>query len=1215
METKQSPAFSIAQEVKKSIENLMPADLPLPPPIRKVVTAVGNNKIFDTPGEIKVDKSGKLLQEFLYFDGLTLPMIEAYDTWLNERLPEQIIGTNPFVTDMGKYTFVDVKIFPPLGGINGNKPVYPQDARTSHGTYAVTVTTNLKFTPNEKGLEKGLTPITSKKNITIGKIPLMLGSSYCYLSKLSAKELEELAGECSKDPFGYFIVKGNEKIILLHEKLRVNKPLIFMDKLKKSEPVCRFTSSTLLGTTITTLFYSKDDFSLQLTIFDSKTLVKSFNVFHVFQLLGIPEEKDIQEMIMNFVSDDVKNKVKIFLSSSFWHYSSKKAEVVEVLGKLRELPLELDKNGTSEEKTAYYRKMVDDNLFRQMSGFEPTKKLTLLAILIARYSEHYVGKRAVDDRDSWVNKRVLSAGPAMEQLFNMLWGKKVNELQEFINGNKNDPNLSLDSIINMFNPGTFISDNFVSSFDPNKWGLNGIKIKANMTDFIKNDTLLSKYSQILRIQPQTSTEGKQLSIRLVHGSQMGLICPVATPEGKRCGIVKEIAVGCYTSVIRKEEPIINIVKAMKLVSDVKTTMMISAFILNGKVMGWCDGLQVRKILRNLRKEGKLYKDILIYFEEPNMLWVYTDSGRLTQPLLTVNDNQRLTIEEKNLWDASFIDLIKAGAVEYLDPTETEEKDCLIAETIWDPIFNVDDIYQISKSATSQRDPFAILAMQEGIIGKKKKYSHCFMDPSAMLSVLASIIPMPERNQAPRNSYQCSMGKQALGIQHTNAINRFDTEVKSLMYPTRPLFETEMYQMIGLDQLPAGENVMVAIMPYLGFNQEDSIIINKGALDRGRFRIVRTITCKTVEVLATKDGSSELIGLPPNAYIQGKKELAKKFRKLGPNNIVRVGEIVKEGDCLVAKTKKSPNGELSDVSYYVGLGQAGIVERVLVSDTGFSTGNYSDNRKVVSIKIREMRIPQAGDKFASRYAQKGTIGLVLPEEDMPFVASGKNKGVRPDILINPHGIPSRMTQGKIIEIIASKAAAITGNTVNCTSFRPFNIDELRSSLFSNGFSPSGYERLANGMTGTLMSVPIYMGPCYYQALRHHVKDKIQSRARGPSSKLTRQPISGRALGGAIKIEEMGRDACISHGISNVLKEKFEQSDAFKTIFCKSCKYLSSTNINNLNMKCPVCGKKEFGLISIPYSFKLLIHELSGAGLLLKLNVKEKQDQNISFLIKK
>jgi DNA-directed RNA polymerase II subunit RPB2 len=460
-----------------------------------------------------------------------------------------------------------------------------------------------------------------------------------------------------------------------------------------------------------------------------------------------------------------------------------------------------------------------------------------------------------------------------------------------------------------------------------------------------------------------------------------------------------------------------------------------------------------------------------------------------------------------------------------------------------------------------------------------------------------------------------MGKQALGIQHTNSINRFDTEVKSLMYPTRPLFETETYKMIGLDQLPAGENVIVAIMTYMGFNQEDSIIINKGALDRGRFRISRTITCKTVEVLATKDGSSELIGLPPSAYISDKKELAKKFRKLGPNNIVRIGEIVKEGDCLVAKTKKSPNGELSDVSLYVGLGQAGIIERVLVSDTGFSTGNYSDNRKVVSIKIREMRIPQSGDKFASRYAQKGTIGLVLSEEDMPFVLYGKNKGIRPDIIINPHGIPSRMTQGKIIEILTSKAAAASGSTINCTAFRHFNIEEFRSTLRSNGFNSSGYEVLANGMTGKMCQADIYMGPCYYQALRHNVKDKIQSRARGPSSKLTRQPISGRALGGAIKIEEMARDACISHGISNLLKEKFEHSDAFKTIFCKSCKYLSSANINNLEMKCPVCGKKDFGLISIPYSFKLLIHELSGAGLLLKLNVKEQKNQNITFLMKK
>jgi DNA-directed RNA polymerase II subunit RPB2 len=475
--------------------------------------------------------------------------------------------------------------------------------------------------------------------------------------------------------------------------------------------------------------------------------------------------------------------------------------------------------------------------------------------------------------------------------------------------------------------------------------------------------------------------------------------------------------------------------------------------------------------------------------------------------------------------------------------------------------------------------------------------------------------MPERNQGPRNVYQCSMGKQALGIQHTNAINRFDTEVKSLMYPTRPLFETEMYQMLGLDELPAGEMVTMAIMPYLGFNQEDSIIINKAALDRGRFRIFRTITVKSQEIIAGKDGSSELIGLPPNAQLQGKKELSKRFRKLGPNNIVKTGAYVVEGDCLVARIKKSPSGEISDASIYVGAGDKGIVERVLVTEMAFTNGASPENKKVVLVKIREMRIPQAGDKFASRYAQKGTIGLVMPAENMPFVTSGPDKGLIPDLLINTHGIPSRMTQGKILEIVASKAAAVSGQRVNATAFRPFNIDEFRSTLRSAGYNSSGYANMASGITGKSFQSQIFTGPCYYQALKHHVKDKIQSRNRGPLSRMTRQPISGRARGGAIKFEEMLRDACVSHGSSSILKEKFEHSDANKSIFCKKCKYLSNVNVLNLDSKCPVCKSKEFGLVSIPYSFKLLMQELSGAGLMLKLNVKEKENKETDFLVKK
>jgi DNA-directed RNA polymerase II subunit RPB2 len=461
---------------------------------------------------------------------------------------------------------------------------------------------------------------------------------------------------------------------------------------------------------------------------------------------------------------------------------------------------------------------------------------------------------------------------------------------------------------------------------------------------------------------------------------------------------------------------------------------------------------------------------------------------------------------------------------------------------------------------------------------------------------ASLIPLPEHNQGPRNTFQTSMGNQSMGVVHSNLSTRFDTTAKSLAYPNRPLFETQMYRVLGLDEMPAGQTVIVAIMTYGGFNQEDSIIFNQGSIDRGLFLMVVT---KSYKAIAKSTGNSEVA--ETFEYPAVKKGDPMLYEALDSNGIARVGADVGEGYVLISKKRRigrPPNHIDSYEQVVVGVGITNArVDKVMI------TTNAEGNR-VAFVRIRQVRKPEEGDKFAPRHAQKGTAAAIYPEEDMPEVAYGPNKGMRPDIIVNPHSIPSRMTIAWLIEIIASKLAALTGERLNATAFRRFDVNQLMANLRQYGFSGGGKEILKSGTTGKLLrdvggkryAARIFIGPCYYQALRHNVLDKIQMRQRGPVKQQHRQPVSGRANRGGQRLGEMERDALISHGASALLRERLcLSSDAYTTVFCSRCGTVAIANHEDNSYTCRTCGDDgKFGTCTIPYAYKLLLHLLSGAG---------------------
>ena len=473
----------------------------------------------------------------------------------------------------------------------------------------------------------------------------------------------------------------------------------------------------------------------------------------------------------------------------------------------------------------------------------------------------------------------------------------------------------------------------------------------------------------------------------------------------------------------------------------------------------------------------------------------------------------------------------------------------------------------------------------------KSWSHCEIHPSMILGVCASIIPFPDHNQvgisalhfrsdltntaaacfqSPRNTYQSAMGKQAMGIFATNFQIRMDTMMNILFYPQKPLVTTRSMEFLQFRELPAGQNAVVAIACYSGYNQEDSVIMSQGAIDRGLFRsmfyrgymdLEKSVGLEQQETIE-KPERETCVRLRPGTY-----------DKLDSDGLISPGWRVHGEDIIIGKTVplQADQQELGqrtithtkrDASTPLRSTEQGIVDQVVL------TTNEA-GLKFVKIRVRSVRIPQMGDKFASRHGQKGTVGITYRQEDMPFTADG----IAPDIIINPHAIPSRMTIGHLVECLMGKLASLTGVEGDATPFAEITVQGISDALAEYGFNSRGFEVLYNGHTGRKLQAQVFMGPTYYQRLKHMVDDKIHSRARGPVQILTRQPVEGRSRDGGLRFGEMERDCMISHGAAHFLKERlFDASDAYRVHVCDLCGIMAIADLKKNQFECRGCKNK-------------------------------------------
>ena len=474
-----------------------------------------------------------------------------------------------------------------------------------------------------------------------------------------------------------------------------------------------------------------------------------------------------------------------------------------------------------------------------------------------------------------------------------------------------------------------------------------------------------------------------------------------------------------------------------------------------------------------------------------------------------------------------------------------------------------------------------VAMTPADIGKV--HTHCEIHPTMILGHMASSIPFSDHNQSPRNTYQSAMGKQAMGIFARNYAKRLDKNGYVLCTPMRPFVETRMMNVLKSHEMPSGDNIMVAIGIYGGYNQEDSVILNKSAVDRGLFRTLYYTIYKDEEHRNIASGKEEKFTKPRRENTRGFK--SSSYHAITDTGVPQTGAIIKENDVIIGKVtsiKADPNGYCyRDSSVTHKNSEDCRVDKVWQDKN-------SDGYPFVKVRAVSERVPEIGDKFSSRHGQKGTCGILLNEEDMPFTSSG----IRPDLIMNPHAVPSRMTIAQLMETMYGKVCCEKGTIGDGTPYSHLKVDNIREQLLELGMHPYGNEILYNGQTGEMMEAEIFMGPTFYQRLKHMVIDKKHSRARGPIVSLTRQPCEGRSREGGLRVGEMERDCMISHGISMFTKERLmDVSDPFTTGFCKSCGTLAVVNEEENIYSCGTCGvQTQFEMKTIPYAVKLWTQEL-------------------------
>tara|TARA_Y100000768_G_scaffold388600_2_gene385504 strand:- start:5069 stop:8665 length:3597 start_codon:yes stop_codon:yes gene_type:complete len=1144
-----------------------------------------------------------------YFEGkhlkqLVRHQVESYNNFVQCEIEKTIDMFNPvhirseqdYVSHVDNYrlevwiTFDNFSIYrPQIHENNGaTKLMFPHEARLRNFTYAsnMTVNINCKFVIRS-GENLSSEQVIHKKmaNIHIGKLPIMLKSCICILEQYKHVP-PSVSGECGLDAGGYFIINGSEKTCLAQERAAENIVYCFntVKSTKwswtaevKSVPDFKCISPKQISMMVST---KNNGFGYSIYI-QLPRMKNPIPLFILFRSLGVISDSSICDYILlnknhkdncdmlSALQASVIDSNKVLTSESAFEY---------IIGQVMYTPMNMDKETGAKKKMEFANEILEIDLFPHCK--EKEQKIYYLGYMTNRLLKCYLGYNEQDDRDSYLNKRIDLTGTLLNNLFRNYFNKLVKDMQKQIIREINTGSWRStedhENIINMTNiykivKGATIENGIKRALSTGDFGIKHTNSnKVGVAQVLKRLTYLDSLSHLRRINTPIDKSGKLIPPRKLHSTSWGFLCPAETPEGHSVGVVKNMSYMTHITISSNSDSLYDYVNPdiieFKNLTSEKLYSGVKVFI-NGCWIGIAKEPEELYIsLKEKKSKGiiNIYTSI-IFDIKVKEIKICTDAGRLTRPLLKVKNNNLVitskvfeNIRSKNIgWDDLLTDCrLDNSVIEYIDPAE--QNVLMIAMSKKDLCHSGQLIY---------------------------KYTHCEIHPSTIFGILASCIPFPEHNQSPRNTYQCAMGKQAMGMYVTNFDNRMDKTAYVLSYSMRPLVDTRIMNLIQLNQVPSGCQVIVAIMTHTGYNQEDSILFNKGSIDRGLFQATILHTEKDEDKKI--HGDEEIRCSPEPSKTKGMK--FGNYKKVNSQGVIPENTLVEDRDIIIAKVQpiKEARNDHTKTTKYIDQSRIYRTNEETYIDKNYIERN-GDGYSFCKVRIRAVRRPVIGDKFSSRHGQKGTIGNIIPENDMPFMSNG----MKPDIIINPHAIPSRMTIAQLKETLLGKALLELGLFGDGTSFGNLDIKDIRKELLKLGYEHNGNELLYNGLTGEQIETSVFIGPAFYQRLKHMVADKQHSRSIGPMVNLTRQPAEGRSRDGGLRYGEMERDCMCSHGASRFNKGRlYDASDAFEVNICKKCGMIAAYNNEKHIHLCKICDNRiAFDKVQLPYSCKLLFQEL-------------------------
>jgi len=1157
--------------------------------------------------------------------------------------------------------------------------MYPNDARLRNMTYGTTIhyDVDVDFV-YYVGDEKKEKTITIEK-IYLGRFPIMLQSDLCILNNLN-RDVRFNMGECRNDYGGYFIIDGKEKIVIPQEKfadnmlyIRANKSDDIYSYSAEIRSVSEDASKPIRTTSVKIVAPSSSDMDKESSFgYTNNQIVvaipnvrKPIPLFILMRALGVNSDKEI---VKTCLLDLEKNADYVDLFIPSVHDANK---IFEQQTALKFIAL-YTKRGTI---SGVYE-ILSDYFLPHIGELNLLDKAYFIGYMVFRMLKVFMKEEKPTDRDNFRFKRVELTGSLIYDLFREYYliqkrGIALKIDQEYYyhrSKYKDDEGLSQsekrsqrekgppknsnkyndDSFIDLIelNFKQFFKDRdveagFKKAFKGN-WGSEAHTKRLGAVQDLNRLSWNTHISHLRKINLPIDSTSKVIGPRLLNSSQWGFIDPIDTPDGGNIGLHKHIAISTHISSGSSSFPIINWLRGntpIKILMECSPEYLGNStkVFVNSNWIGVIDNpIELVNTLKLYRRNGviSIYTSISFDYSH-NEVNIFSDAGRLTRPIYYVEDKKpsferhdvmEMLKSEKITWEQIVSGIKKKADVGFSIKTDI----IYDVKTLYPDIsVELDKMYdELEKSRSvvdyidTAEEEAALIAVNIEDLSKSRFYTHLEIDPSLIFGVMGNMVIYPENNPPTRNAFSCGQSKQAVSVYHSNYQVRIDKMGVILNYGQTPLIKSRYLKYINNEEQPYGVNAIVAIMSYTGYNVEDAILINEAAVKRGIFRTTY------YSMYEAREESSKVAGTVNSRFANIEKnnvigiKPGYDYSLLDDNGMVKENTALNDKIILIGKIISNLESKEAwiDDSVKSKKGQLGFVDKSFVTkgEEGFN---------IAKVRVREERLPAIGDKMASRAGQKGTLGLILREEDMPFTADG----IRPDLIINPHALPSRMTIGQIVESLFGKVCALYGAYGDCTAFQVKgpNYSVYGPLLTKQGFHSSGNQLLYNGMTGEQLQANIYIGPTYYMRLKHMVKDKINYRARGPNTFLTRQAVQGRANDGGLRIGEMERDGVLAHGMSYFLNESFLiRGDEYYMAICNKTGAIAIYNearnlflspyadgpINfhtnpdgSMNIKNISKFGRSFSILRIPYSFKLLIQELQCMNIQMRLITDENVDK--------